>query len=70
MKRFTQLATPWWIGGVILAMTGVLLARLGGSATTGGGRALATVAGQLLALGGLIVIALGVSRRVHRDTSR
>jgi hypothetical protein len=53
------------LGGVALAALGVVLARVVAPGLAGTARPLAEIAGQLLALAGLIVIACGVSRRVH-----
>ena len=66
MKCLGNLATPWWLGGVALAAVGVILVRIAAPSLGGASRPVVEVAGQLLALGGLVVIAFGVSRRVHR----
>ncbi len=69
MKRFGNLATPWWLGGVALAAVGVILVRIAAPSFAGVARPVLEIAGQLLALGGLGVIAVGVSRRVHRGSA-
>jgi drug/metabolite transporter (DMT)-like permease len=69
MKRFGNLATPWWLGGVALAAVGVILVRIAAPFWGGAARPIAEIAGHLLALGGLTLIAVGVSRRVHRSSS-
>lgn len=69
MRRLRHFATPWWLAGIILAAVGVLLARFAAPGLGERARALTALAGELLALGGLVVIAIGVSRRVHRDTA-
>jgi uncharacterized membrane protein YdcZ (DUF606 family) len=69
MRRLGNLATPWWMGGVALAAAGVIAARVAAPALGGAAQSTVAIAGQLLALGGLAVIAVGVSRRVHRDSS-
>jgi hypothetical protein len=53
------------LGGVALAALGVVLARVVGPGLGGAVRPMAEIAGQLMALAGLVVIAFGVSRRVH-----
>jgi len=66
MKRFAHLATPWWLGGVTLAAAGVIVARVVAPALGATAQPVAQIAGELLALCGLAVISIGVSRRVHR----
>jgi hypothetical protein len=65
MSRYRHLLTPWWAGGVVLAALGVVLARLAGPSLEGTARLWVEAAGKLLAMGGLFVIAAGVSRRVR-----
>ena len=67
MMPFAKLATPWWLGGVALAAAGVIVARVVAPALGATARPVVEVAGELLAFGGLAVIALGLSRRGHRD---
>lgn len=69
MKPFARLANPWWLGGVALAATGVIVARIGAPALGASAQPVVEVVGELLALGGLAVIALGVGRRVQRDSA-
>lgn len=66
MNRWAKLATPWWLVGIGLAAVGVVLTRLAAPAFALPERPLVQVAGELLALGGLAVIAWGVSRRVRQ----
>jgi hypothetical protein len=65
MNRFAILTAPHWTAGVSLAIAGVLLARLGVPALPAEWRTLGKAAGELLAFGGIGVIAWGVSRRVR-----
>lgn len=65
MKAIRANATPWIVGSV-LAFGGVALARLVAPHFQSTLRILATLGGQLLALGGLFVICLGVRRRTRR----
>jgi hypothetical protein len=65
MSRYRHLLTPGWVGGVVLAALGVILARLVAPAAAGTLRPWLEAAGKLIALGGLFVIAAGVSRRVR-----
>lgn len=55
----------YWLAGLLTALAGVALAR--GLIPVSGGslRPIVTVAGQLLALGGLFIICLGVRRRIQ-----
>ena len=63
MNRIAKLATPPWLGGLSFAVIGVILVR--GVAPTLAGSARSTVefTGEILALGGLAIIAWGISRR-------
>lgn len=67
MKTVRTNAGPW-ILGTLLAFTGVALARAFAPSLSGNLRIAATVAGQLLALGGLFVICLGVRRRIKQTS--
>jgi hypothetical protein len=58
-----------WIVGTLLALIGVALARLVAPTLAGHARLLATLGGQLLGLGGLFVICLGVRRRLRAASS-
>lgn len=66
MSRAARFVTPWWLGGIALAAGGVLITRVAAPALEAPARPLVQVAGELLALGGLLVIAWGISRRVRR----
>lgn len=65
MKTVRAHARPW-IVGTLLAFTGVALARLVAPSLAGHSRLAATVGGELLALGGLLVICLGIRRRIKQ----
>jgi len=65
MKPFARFANRYWIGGIMMALAGVTLARFVAPFMEKQPRFYATAAGQLLALGGLWVIALGVRRRFN-----
>lgn len=64
MKTVAANARPW-IAGTAVAIGGVLLARFVAPHTAGAFRVTLTVGGQLLALGGLFIICLGVRRRIQ-----
>jgi hypothetical protein len=70
MKRLTALATPFWIGGTVLAFVGVALARTVSPLLDGRWRGASLVGGELLALAGLLIIAIGIRRRVRTDAMR
>ncbi len=65
MSRFALFASPHWPAGVLLAIAGVLLVRLGVPALAPEWRTLGKTTGELLAFGGIGVIAWGISRRVR-----
>ena len=69
MKRFAHLVTPAWLIGLVLAGAGIVLARFVAPALAGAWQPGVKVAGELIAFGGLLVIAAGVSRRVHRGSA-
>jgi hypothetical protein len=64
MKNVTARA-PYWISGTLVALGGAAMARFLAPTLDAGARAGCSVAGQILALAGLAVICLGVSRRVR-----
>ncbi len=66
MKNVTGNA-GYWIGGAVMAAVGVLLARVVGPHVAPSLRIAVTLGGQLLALSGLLLICVGVSRRLKRD---
>jgi hypothetical protein len=68
MKNVTRNAR-YWLGGSLLAVAGVLLARVFGPHATSPLRLPLTLGGQLLALSGLFLICVGVSRRLKRDAA-
>jgi hypothetical protein len=56
-----------WIVGTALAFAGVTVARLVAPGLEGRSRAGVALFGQLVALGGLLIIILGIRRRLQRD---
>jgi hypothetical protein len=54
----------FWIAGTAIALAGVVVARAVAPLVDGSDRIVLTVGGQLLALGGLFLICLGVRRRI------
>ncbi len=72
--KFESLRTArrYWISGIIIALVGIALARVVASHLDPKAAAIAKVVGQLLALGGLLIIALGIKRRTTEagDTTR
>lgn len=54
----------FWISGIAIALAGVVVARAVAPLADGTDRIVLTVGGQLLALGGLFLICLGVRRRI------
>jgi len=57
-------ARRYWIVGAVIAMIGVLLARVVAPHFEARPRSLLNVAGRLLGMAGMVVIAIGISRRV------
>ena len=57
-------ARRYWIAGIVIALIGVFLARVVAPHFDNQTGVMLTVAGRLLGMGGLIVIAIGISRRV------
>jgi hypothetical protein len=62
-------AARHWIFGVIIACLGVAVSRLLAPGYEGRMRAGVALTGQLVALGGLLVILLGIRRRVRRASA-
>jgi len=56
----------FWVAGTLAAFAGVALARLIAPQLAQSSRIACMVGGQLLALAGLTIISVGVSRRVRR----
>lgn len=56
----------YWVAGVVTAGIGVMLARIVAPRATSSLRMSVILAGQFLAIGGLTLVAAGVSRRVKR----
>jgi len=57
-------ARHYWIAGFALALIGVLLARVAAPHFEARPRTIINVAGRLLGIAGLFVIAFGVNRRI------
>ena len=68
MKRIAFLADPWWRRGLVLAAAGIVLTRAAAPALADPGRSVVALAGELVALGGLTAIAIGIRRRGLRKT--
>lgn len=60
----------WWIAGVTTAFFGVALVRVAAPRLDGADRLLVAGGGQCLALGGLLILCLGVSRRISQSSDR
>ncbi len=56
----------YWIAGFSTSLAGVTLARVVAPSFASPFSPVLTVAGQLLALGGLLIICLGVRRRIQQ----
>ncbi len=67
MKTIRGNLRPWLLG-TLLALAGVVLARVIAGSCDGTARIVVTVCGQMVALGGLFVICLGVRRRIRQAT--
>jgi hypothetical protein len=57
-------ARRYWIAGFVIALIGVLLARVVAPHFEARPRTILNTAGRLLGMGGLVVIAFGVNRRI------
>ncbi|ACB76591.1 hypothetical protein [Opitutus terrae] len=68
MKNVAANLRPW-IAGVLTAFLGVALARVVAPSFEGNLRIYTTVAGQLLALTGLLILCLGIRRRIKHAVS-
>lgn len=55
-----------WVFGTVIALAGVAISRVLATGFEGRVHAVFAVAGQVIALGGLFVILLGIRRRLHR----
>ncbi len=58
----------YWVSGTLAAFAGVLVARVIAPHAAPSLRVFLTLGGQLLALGGLLVLCVGVSRRVRSSS--
>lgn len=54
----------YWIAGILLAIAGVLLARVVAPGLEGKTRSAVALAGQLIAVGGLVTISFGIRKRL------
>lgn len=68
MKNVAANVRPWF-AGLLTALAGVAVARGLIPISDGTLRPIVTVAGQLLAFAGLLIICLGVRRRIQRTSS-
>jgi hypothetical protein len=59
-----------WFAGTAIALAGVALARVVAPRLAESAQIAGTIAGQLLALAGLGLLCVGVSRRVWREPPR
>lgn len=69
MTPALKASARYWIAGTVLAFAGVAVARLVAPGFEGRVRAAIALTGQLVALGGLLVILLGIRRRLSRGTA-
>jgi hypothetical protein len=69
MKTVATNVRPW-IAGTLVAMLGVMSARVLAPSLSGQIRIVAQVGGQLLALGGLFILCFGVRRRIQTASQR
>lgn len=60
----------YWSTGVLVAICGVVCARVVGPSAAGTLRVCLTLGGQLVALSGLFIICLGVRRRIMQASGR
>lgn len=65
MRGLAKFSSPTWLVGVGLAIAGVSVARWVSPALAMPARSATEFAGEILALGGLGVIAWGISRRAR-----
>lgn len=66
MSPAIRASARYWLTGLILAAVGVALARLVAPGFAERPRSLIALAGEVVALSGLFVIALGIRRRLRR----
>lgn len=60
-------ARRFWISGIIAAIVGILLARFVAPQFEPKTAIIAKVAGQLIAMAGLLIICIGIKRRTSGD---
>ncbi len=58
----------YWIAGIVLAVVGVLLARVVAPGLEGKARSGMALAGQLIAVAGLVTISFGIRKRIWSST--
>lgn len=63
--KLDNLHAHWrlWATGLLIALAGVVLARVAAPYATGNTRTLLAILGRLTAVAGLVVIAIGVRKR-------
>jgi hypothetical protein len=69
MKVFGNLARATWLAGIATSMSGVALARMLAPSLDKPLRLYTTVGGQILALAGLFIIAVGVRNRIRKASA-
>ena len=69
MSAEFKAAAGHWVFGTAMAFAGVAVSRLLAPGFGGRPHAAVALAGQLIALGGLVVILFGIRRRLRRATS-
>lgn len=69
MKRLAPLLNRYWAAGLALACLGVVLARWAAPQMSTKWGAWTAVLGQITAIAGLFIIAVGIQRRIHRASA-
>jgi len=62
-------ARRFWINGILLALVGIVLARLVAPQLETKIAIIVKVGGQLIALTGLLIICIGIKRRISGDST-
>jgi len=62
-------ARRFWINGILLAVVGIVLARLVAPQLETKIAIIVKVGGQLIALTGLLIICIGIKRRISGDST-
>lgn len=70
--KFDSLRANWrlWLLGLLIALTGVVIARVAAPHYTGKTQTVLTSLGRLTGFAGLIVIAFGVKKRISDSTDK